>query len=795
MSKLNELACLTATALLALLTVSGPSHALQEPVDAGAADEGDDAAARDVLEEIIVTARFREEAIQDIGVSVSAIGGDDLIKQGVANVDDLARATVGLNNVRLRQNDNEISVRGVTNLGTSFFSSSSVFTAYVDDISVASNFGQRDFAMADLDRIELVRGPQPTLFGESAVGGVIRYFTRDPNLSGPPSTGLASARTETMDDGGLAYLVNGAGSLIFTPEKLGLRVSGYYKKDDGFIDNRLSGKEDTNDFESFGGRAVLLLQPNDRLSARLSVFVSRDEHGFDSSIEPGTDPKDLVFGIPGLPDGVFPDFVATGTDDFDLYSGKLSYDFGPIEVTSITGFYERDRQIDTLDIGTTVGLQPFFPTISTTSFGSNEFAEEMFSEELRIVSNFDGPLNFIAGAFYRDRDIAMDRRLAIPELPAVSTPPMDVGQQNVTNNESSQISAFAELTWGVTDRLRLIGGLRYVDDTYTSNFEETIGNLVPENAPFTPSNPLDFLFVNDVLAAFGVPPPFEFKLTEFLPRAAVEFDVSDDILIYANAARGIRNGGVGSPLAAVASSGNPAEPDFIDTFVDNLLFEEDSVLGVDLGVKAVWFDGAITTNVGLFRTEYEDTQIMVLAPVSNTLNGPDQIISGLELETEHRWSDNFATSFNATLLDSEFQDDFSITGMGTDIREGNEAINAPSLSFSFGYDYSRPISGEWSVVSSGNFQYVGERFSDASNFPSGELDSLGILNLRVGFESERLSLTAFVRNALNDVEVVSAGVSAAQATRDADGDAIDGPVTAEYVNQPRSVGVGFTVRY
>lgn len=795
MSKLNGLARLTAAALLALLTTSGPSHAAQEAVDAGTDGRNDDPPARGVLEEIIVTARFREEAIQDIGVSVSALGGDELIEHGITNVDDLARSMVGLNNVRLRQNDNEISIRGVTNLGTSFFSSSSVFTAYVDDVSVASNFGQRDFGMIDLDRIELVRGPQPTLFGESAVGGVIRYFTRDPDLTGPTSAGLASARTETVDDGGLVYLVNGAASLILSPERAGLRVSGYYKKDDGFIDNRLSGSEDTNDFESFGGRAVLLAQPNDRLSARLSVFVSRDEHGFDSSIEPGTDPEDLVFGIPGLPDGVFPDFVATGTDDFDLYSGKLSYDFGPVELTSITGFYERDRQIETLDIGTTVGLQPFFPTINTTSFGSNEFSEEMFSEELRIVSNFDGPLNFIAGAFYRDRDIAMNRRLVIPEFPAVSTPPMDVGQQNVTNNDSSQISAFAEFTWAATDRLRFIAGLRYVDDTYTSDFEETIGNLIPENAPFTPDNPIDFLLVNDVLAAFGVPPPFEFELTEFLPRAAVEFDLSDDVLIYANAARGIRNGGVGSPLAAVATSGNPADPDFVDTFVDNLLFHEDSVLGVDLGVKAVWLDGAMTTNVGVFRTEYEDAQIMVLTPVSNTVNGPDQVINGLELETEHRWSDNLATWFNATLLDSEFQDDFSITGMGVDIREGNEAINAPSLAFSLGYNYSRPVSGRWSLVSSGNFQYVGERYSDASNFPSGELDSLGILNLRLGFESERLSLTAFVRNALNDVEVISAGVSATQATRDANGNAIDGPVTAQYINQPRSIGVGFTVRY
>jgi outer membrane receptor protein involved in Fe transport len=169
---------------------------------------------------------------------------------------------------------------------------------------------------------------------------------------------------------------------------------------------------------------------------------------------------------------------------------------------------------------------------------------------------------------------------------------------------------------------------------------------------------------------------------------------------------------------------------------------------------------------------------MVLAPVSNTTNGPDQVIRGIELETTHRWMDNFTTFFNATLLDSEFRDDFSITGMGIDIRKGNEAIYAPNLSFSLGYDFSIPVSSQWNFVSDGDFQFVGERFSGATNLSTEELDTLEILNLRFGLESERLSLTAFVRNALNDVEAIS-------------GDATG----ARLVNQPRSIGVTFTVRY
>jgi iron complex outermembrane recepter protein len=779
MAGLRETAFLTA-ALLLLPTLT---HAQQD----------DDATE---LEVVTVTARYREESIQDIGAGITAIGGEDLVTKGIANLDDLARSTVGVSNIRLRQNNNEMSIRGISNMGVSFFTSSNVFTVYVDDVSVASNFGQRDFGVVDLDRVELIRGPQPTLFGEGAVGGAIRYFSRDPDLGGPGFTGSTGGRIETIEDGGLGYQVDAAASMILAPGKAGLRVSGYYAEDEGYIDNRLSGDEDANDFDSFGGRVVLLMQPSERLALRFSAFAARDEHGTDSQIEPGTDPKDLVFGIPGFPDGTFPDFVSQGSDDIDLFSGKVSYDFGAIELTSITGYYERDRLVDALSIGNTVLLQPFFPTITTTAFGVDSFVEETFSQEFRIVSDLDGPVNFVAGAYYRDRDVKRNSSLVLPELPAVSTPPSDVGQLNVTDSESSQYSAFAEATWSATDRLRLIGGVRYLSDTFESTFQEIIGNLNPATAPYTPENPIDFLSVADVLAFFGVAPPYEFELNEWLPRGGIEFDVNDDVLLYANVARGMRNGGVGQPLAALASSGDPSDPSFPDTFVGNLFFDKDEVLSIDGGVKAVWLDGALITNLGLFHSTYEDAQIAVLVPTSNTVNGPDQVIMGIELETRHRWNDHLTTFLNATILESEFEDDFSLTGMGIDIRKGNDAINAPDLAVSLGYDLSMPVSGQWNFVSGGDLQYIGKRYSDASNFPSGELDPLEILNLRVGLESERLSLTAYVRNAFNDVEAISSGTSVLSAIRDENGVAIDSTVIAEqYVNAPRAVGVSFTVRF
>lgn len=749
-----------------------------------------------LLDVVTVTARYRTESIQNVGAAITAVSGAELVNRGIANLDALAKSTVGISNIRLRQNNNELSIRGISNMGVSIFTSSNVFTVYVDDVSVASNFGQRDFGVVDLDRVELIRGPQPTLFGEGSVGGVIRYFTRDPDLDGPSFTGNVGGRFETIEGGGVGYLADAAASMILSSGKLGLRVSGYYTDDEGYIDNRLSGRNDVNDADSFGGRVVLLAQPNDRLSLRLSAFAARDEHGVDSQIEPGTDPRDLTLGIQGFPDGAFPDFSALGSDDINVYSGIVSYDAGPVEITSITGYYDRERRVDALNIGNTVLLQPFFPTITTTAYGVDTFTEETFSQEFRLVSDLDGPLNFIAGAYYRDRDIGRVSSLVLPELPEVSTPPSDIGQQNITDSESSQYSAFAEVTWSATDRLRLIGGVRYLEDTFESTFEETIGNLNPATAPYTPENPIDFLHVAEVLAFFGVAPPYEFELKEWLPRGGIEFDVNDAIMIYANVARGMRNGGVGQPLAALASAGDPGDPAFPETFIDNLFFDKDEVLSIDGGIKAVWLDGSLITNIGLFHSTYEDAQIHVLVPTSNTVNGPDQVIRGIELETRHRWNENLTTFLNATFLDSEFRDDFSLSGEGIDIQKGNDAINAPDVAFSVGYDYSRPLNANWNFVSGGDFQYVGKRYSDASNFPSGELDPLEILNLRLGFESDRLTLTAYVRNAFNDVEAILSGASVLSAVRDENGVAIDSTVIAEqYVNAPRAFGVSFAVRF
>ena len=777
----------------------------------GAAQEGEEASRPEAasetgegpsyMDEVLVTTRFREESVQDIGVSVTGVSDEVIRQQGIQDIEDIARLVAGVQNVKSRQNSNDIAIRGVISSSDGDRSTSSLYSVFVDDVSVASAGTQRDYSSVDLNRIEVVRGPQPTLFGEGAVGGVIRYFTKDPDLDGPVVTGNASARLETIEDGGLAYTVDNGTSLILAPGKAGLRVSGFYRDDEGFIDNPNVG-EDVNTFETYGGRAVLLAQPADNLEFRLSAFLSRDTSGESTQVDPGSDPEDLTFASSPLT-GEF-------TDEFDLYSGKVSYDFNSMELTSITGYYERRTEAALFSASNSFGLAPFFATdaggsIDTTSFLVTENEFQQWSQEFRLVSDFDAPLNFTSGLYYRDRESTLSAFLSCEGCAAVTPPSTPNLASETTLTKSEQYSGFAELTYELTDSLRLIGGARYVNDTVTATLlQNNTINLVPRFdgsgalIPWTPSDPLGFASALDIFNGLGLGTEFEFELEKVLPRIGVEYDVNEDVLLYANAATGARNGGISQALAALSNSGGDA-----DLFFDQLTYDEDSVLSIEGGVKSAWLNGDLTANLGVFHTRYEDTQIITSLPATKIDNGPDERIIGAELETAYRFSDELQAFFNASVLDAEFTGAFATvsqppageTAPYFDIQDGNEVPQAPSLSLSTGYSYARPVgSNGMRFTSNGTFQYIGERHSSVQNYPSTQLDSLELLSLRVGLEQDAWTINLFANNILNDIEEVDIGGNALAHFITGDGN-LDAAAISASVNRPRTVGISLALRY
>ncbi len=765
-------------------------------------------------DEIVVTARFREESIQDIGGSIAALDGAELQRSGIVDFEDLANRVAGVELLDRGPNTNEINIRGVTNsTQVSGNALQPLVSILVDDISVASSSAsQRDFNFFDFDRVEVLRGPQPTYFGEGAMGGVIRYFSADPDLdSGKTFEGTSSGGVSTTNNGGVNYRVENATSLILVPEKLGIRIVGFYRKDDGYIDNLGLNKNNMNDFESFGGRAIIVARPTENLTLRLAAHVGRDDIGELNFIEPTTigdsvGTEDLIAPSLSLIDGL-------NQDDFELYSGKISYNSGPITIESITGLYKRRREAETFSSAYTYGFEGFFnafPPFDTasnllssdlTAIAQTRGKERSVSQEFRFVSDYDSPLNVTAGAFFQDTKATSTALVTGDGYANITDTGSTEIERSTTRVDTRQFSGFVELSYDVSDRLRLFAGARYVNEKVTSTLVESfvIGIFSPI---FTdPSDifaPIYFPVPNDVeaLTAPGGPgTSFDFKLNTFLPRVAFEYDITRDVMLYGTLARGVRNGGLNSPFSALGF-GPVGSPEFEDA----LTYGSDDIVTGEIGIKSRWMDGDLTFNIAGFYSDFDNPQIGISNPGALTANGPQLRIYGLEVESVYKASSNVSLFFSGNLTEAEYTKGMSVFAVAgapadyQDLAKGNRPPNVPSLSFSTGADLRYPLdSDDLELTGQIAFQYIGERETFPQNFATGKLGSMEMLNLRVGLEREWWSLTAYMTNVLNDLELQATTIPTSSA-RLVNG-VLDGPLSSAFINRPRTTGLTLTVRY
>ncbi|MEM9670631.1 MAG: TonB-dependent receptor [Pseudomonadota bacterium] len=760
------------------------------------------------LDTIVVTARFREESVQDLGASISAISGDDLAREGITDFEDISRRTVGLDLIDRGPNQNDPSIRGVSNGVLPALSDnggvSPLISQFLDEIPVAASTGsQRDFNYFDFERVEVLRGAQPTLFGEGSVGGTIRYFTRNPDLGGDTfNDSIIKSGVSSTDNGGVNYSVSAASSFILIPDVLGIRGVINYREDDGFIDNVPLGLEDVNTYESLSGRAVVLYQPTEQFSARMTAFVGRDDIGENNFVTPFLPPA--TFASPED----LQSFALTDEntkDDFTLISGKLTYDFGNLEATSITGFYSRDRDFISFDPLAATAFGAFLPDPLSVSLAILS-DDRSITQEFRFVSKFDGPLNFVSGFFFQDTALDVSVNSSAPEFGDFVAMPLGSDQIIVeeTEIESRQFSGFVELTYDLTDRLRLIGGVRFVNEEITS---ETLASQAPfGGGAFGFEPPFISLDTAGLVVSTGLPLAETFTLNRFLPRGVIEFRATDDILLYASASTGVRNGGL-NPAAssfsvaslAVMTAGDPAA--LAPAFAEARTFDEDDVLTFEGGIKASFFDGDLTSNSSVYFTSFDNQQVQAAVPFITTTNGPDVEIFGIEQEIFWKPTDYFSLFLAGAYTDATFTEDALIVpaaallGFPADILDGTRTANTPEWTFSAGTDVNYPLNDTGlSLVGNASFQFTDERFSTVQNFPSTELEELTIVNFRLGLEHENWSLVGYVNNVTNDVEFQSLdGLTGLPIVNSAG--ALDIIPVIGNVNRPRTFGFEATLRY
>ena len=566
----------SSTALIALSTCIAPM-----PVTTFAQARTPLPAAPAVLEEIVVTAQRREETLQESSLSIQVLSGEELAQAGVAHSSDLNRLIPGIQ-VAGGGNAAQIYIRGVGDFAASPLSNPAV-AVNLDGVYISRPQGVNG-SFYDLARLEVLRGPQGTLYGRNASGGALNLITNRPSLEAV--NGYVSVGIGNYD------LVHAQGAVnVPLGNTLAVRAAANVIERDGYL------SDDSNDEDTKAGRVRLLWEPSKSVSLLLNADVAEEKGKGPGYVQlplpPGTDPwlsgssdqsNAILASTPPIGFLVAPIGTDTFRDNtFWNVSAELDWDFGPATLTVIPAY--RDAEISERNYP--AGLRNTIP----------ESTSEQTTLEVRLGNSAD-ELKWVAGAYYYKEDQVAEQQIF-----------QGILQDNTINYvpESESYAAFGEATVSVIDRLRLIAGLRYTEEQRTVS--GTIYTNSPASAP--PGAPLPFL-----LETFGGDRTF----SETTWKAGVEYDITPDNLLFFTAGTGFKAGGFNQTVPP------------LDTY------EPEELLAYELGSRNRVLDGRMQLNFEVFYWDYEDQQIahVIFDPLGNinlvTDNAGQATIQGANIE-------------------------------------------------------------------------------------------------------------------------------------------------------------------
>lgn len=712
--------------------------------------QGEELQDRAALEEVLVTATYREESMQDVGLSMSALSAKSIERQGIVNFKDIALRTPGLNFSDRGPNKNNVSIRGLSNLitDTAFQRNNPLVGMFWDDVSVITSFStQRSFNIYDIERVEVVRGPQGTLYGEGAMGGAVRYITQTPKLD-HGEVQVKTTVSNTKNGDGLNWRIDGLVNIPVVENRFGLRIAAFSQENAGFIDytgstsDVLAGRvldgvpeEGANDYSAQGIRVVGLFEPSEHLTARFSF--SHEESETDSEFVVSSGAGDLVNT------NYFT--LAPQEDDITVFSGRIDYRTGYGVFSSITGYVNRERWDGAQEDGASV----FFLTPSVNDFSMEE---EAVSQEFRFVSDLNGPVNFLAGIYYKTVDTDNDIRIVSTLVPSPGTA-LDEDEFY----DAEQIALFGEVGFQVTDKFEATVGLRY--------FKEEVDSEQIWHRP-------DFL-----LSAF---PDDAFNATltveELLPKFLMEYMVSEDLMVYATTSRGVRNGGL-----------NVTSTVTIGTFLGAVVprtYQQDDAWSYELGAKSQWLDGQLTANMALYYIDWSDLQGLALNPnigLRYLQNVGDAFSKGVEAEIAYQVNENLSVFLAANIAEAELKDSYQVAA-GVTVSSGTAVPNTPEYTATMGLNFVHPVElfgSAYDLVIHADYQLVDEQPTSIESMPRDPrffiADNFGIFNFRAAIEGERWDFSIFASNLSDERVGLNRGGNPAFGLN-------------EFVNRPRTIG-------
>jgi iron complex outermembrane recepter protein len=697
-----------------------------------------------MLEEIIVTAQKRAESLQDVPISVAAVGGEKLSEAGINTVADL---TAYVPNIHVTESglSTQLRVRGIGSGNNGGFEQS--VGQYVDGIY----YGRAQLIRApflDLERVEVLRGPQSILFGKNSIAGALNMTTAKPTDEFEAELKLSyEPEYDALETTGVV-----SGSLT---DSLRARLAYRSYREDGYMENTFNNT-DGPDRDEEALRLTLVWDVTTDLDltfkAERDTFDVKGRHNEvvqDSANNLGLNYSQVIqaYGGPGF-DGELNYERSADAQEFsdnEIYNYTLTanYQLGDSTLTSVTGWtgYEFDEHCNC-------------DYISADVFEISAFEDyDQFSQEVRLVSPGGETIDWIVGAFYQTSELKTGSQFFFPDSSLIGgVMPNVTGYSNQRSNqqETDTWALFTQATWNLTEAARVTVGARYTEEDKVAERQTTVvdaNTFIPSNNPAV---------VGTWGAVFGIENHnVRGKRSEkaFTPSINFQYDWNDETMIYASASTGFKGGGFDTRANTEAS----------------FEFEEEQATTYELGLKTTFADGAAELNAAYFYTEYEDLQVSQFDGKVGFVvgNAKETVVQGIEIDGRWALAEGLVMRYALAYLDHEFKD-FSngncyqgqtpdgdvVNGQRLCDYTGMSGGYAPKKTANLGFDYNIALTDQLEMRSSVDAQYVDNHNVHTNLDPQYNIDAYTTLDARISIESDSWALALLGKN-LTDEEILT----------------------------------------
>lgn len=721
----------------AAMALCAPALALEDSAQEAAQP------ASQVRDVIIVTAQKREEDITDIPASISVVSAERLADIGAGALIDYATYLPGVNiGSGGSPGQTSIVLRGIATIGPG-----ATVSAHIDDSPLgSSSIYERtatfmlDLFPNDIERVEVLRGPQGTLYGASSMGGLLRYVTRTPD----PSGFSYQASGEVFSIADASSIGYGASGRVNVPlsDNAAFSLSLFQRETPGYVDNTFTGESDQNELTQAGGRAALFLQPSSNVTINLSAMFQNIDSASNAQIY--LDPITLV---PLDGQRQTRNILAEPYQKRDrFYSARVDWDLGFADFASITSF-SNIRNYQTIDATRIYGVLYPLLTGGAVPAGLSEFDLildlEKVTQEFRLTSASESRWQWMVGAFYTHEDSVNQQFASATDMAGVSIPGLDPLAIVGLPSTYEEIAVFGNIGLDVTDRLTLTLGGRVARNE--QDFEEQL------------QGPL----VGGTSVRGG-----ESSETVFTYMASASYDLTDQTMLYGRVATGYRPGGPNVSLLGVPPT-----------------VEADRLTNYEVGVKSDFWDGRAFIEATAFWIEWEDIKLVTaVGGVSAGINGDTARSRGIEIQAVVAPTDGLRLGFNAGLTDAVLTADApSLSAV-----DGDRLPGVPRYNYSVTADYSWALQNGWEANVGGGIRWIGDR---TSSYPASTgymvLDSYHSVDVNARLSNGTWSLRGYVRNLTDeDVYLTSGRIT----------DAFGTPLfVSASLLQPRTVGLVLSV--